>query len=235
MAILATAVVACDRQTSETGAASADASDAARLAQLRDTVEALERRRTRLEDERQIKRLQHTFGYYIDRGLWDEAADLFADHGVIEFGLDGEYAGRDRVRDYLRAFGGDRDGLAEGQLNEHIQFMPVVTVADDGRRAQGRWRAIIMGGELGGDAWWGEGPQENIYVKENGVWKLERLHWFQTIAVPYELGWMEAEDINGGIWVSDRLAPDRPPSMPYETWPATFLPPFHFPNPVTGE
>lgn len=228
--MIAIMAAACERDRPAT-----DTDEAARLAQLRGTVEALERRRTRLEDERQIKRIQHAFGYYVDRGLWDEAADLFADDGTIEFGLDGVYAGRERVREYLHALGGGRAGLGEGTLNEHIQFMPVVTVAQDGTRAQARWRNIIMGGEHGGDAYWGEGPYENEYVKQDGVWKIARLHWFQTVVVPYEHGWMDHDDLNGGIWVSDELPPDRPPGMPYETWPNTFLPPFHFPNPVTGE
>ena len=52
--------------------------------------------------------------------------------------------------------------------------------------------------------------------------------------VPYEGGWQVNEDVNGGKWVSGTLPPDRPPSVEYETWPGTYLPPFHFPNPVIG-
>ena len=43
----------------------------------------------RLEGHRAVKKLQRAFGYYVDRGLWGEAADLFADDGTIEIGLDG--------------------------------------------------------------------------------------------------------------------------------------------------
>jgi hypothetical protein len=32
--------------------------------------------------------------------------------------------------------------------------------------------------------------------------------------------------------VSEEFPPDEPTSVEYETWPSTFLPPFHFPNPV---
>jgi hypothetical protein len=234
IAAAAITLTACGGQTPEDGGASTT-TDAAELARLRTTVDALERRKTRLEDERQVKRLQHAFGYYIDRGLWDEAAELFADDGTIEIGLDGVYVGRERVREYLYAFGGGESGLPEGRLNEHLQIMPVITVAEDGASALGRWRAIILGGELGGEAYWGEGPYENRYVKDNGIWKIDQLHWYQTVVVPYEDGWQFNDDLNGGIWVSDRLPPDRPPSVRYDTWPATYLPPFHFPNPVTGQ
>src|SRR5690606_6814981 len=221
---------ACARNDDPPGAAAAGTNAvpsevAARLA-------SLEARKTRVEDVSAIERLQHAYGYYIDEGLWDEAADLFAAEGTIEFGLDGVYAGRDRVREYLYAFGDGRRGLPDGVLNEHLQIMPVITLSDDGLSAQGRWRAIILGGTLGESAYWGEGPYENSYVKEDGVWKIKSLHWFQTVVVPYENGWQREEDLNGGVWVSDELPPDAPPTVAYTTWPAPYVPPYHFPNPV---
>ena len=195
----------------------------------------LEHRKTLVEDANAIKRLQRAYGYYLDEALWDELVDLFVEDGTIEIGLDGVYAGRARIREYLYALGGGRASLPEGALSEHMQLMPVVTVAPDGRSARGRWRAILMIGELGGgQAIWGEGPYENEYVKEDGVWKLKSVHWYQSMVVPYEGGWQVNPDVNGGKWVSDALPPDRPPTVEYETWPGTYLPPFHFPNPVLG-
>src|SRR5690606_25578039 len=49
---------------------------------------------------------------------------------------------------------------------------------------------------------------------------------------PYENGWQREEDLNGGVWVSDELPPDAPPTVAYTTWPAPYVPPYHFPNPV---
>ena len=106
---------------------------------------------------------------------------LFADDGTIEIGLDGVYVGKARVREYLYALGGGRQGLVDGELNEHLQVMPVITVAADGLTAKARWRAITLTGELGGDAFWGEGPYENEYVKDGGVWKIKTLHWYQAL------------------------------------------------------
>lgn len=208
--------------------------DATERAAIEGAIEQLDLRRSLIEDANDIERLQRAYGYYLDEALWDELADLFTDDGSIEIALDGIYVGRERIREYLYALGGGRSGLAEGQLNEHMQLMPVITVAPDGRSAKGRWRAIIMAGGLGGRAIWGEGPYENEYVKQDGVWKLDKVHWYQTIAVPYEGGWQVNEDVNGGKWVSDSLPPDRPPSVEYGTWPDTYLPPFHFPNPALG-
>ena len=201
---------------------------------LQQQVRQLETRRERIEDRNDIERLQRAYGYYVDEGLWDEVADLFAEDGSVEYGLDGVYVGRDRIREYLYALGDGQNGLPEGRLNEHLQLMPVVTVAADGMSARGRWRGLILEGELGRSAMWGEGPYENTYVKEDGVWKIMNLHWYQSMLVPYEGGWQVNEDPTGGIFVSDTLGPDAPPTVGYETWPATYLPPFHFPNPVLG-
>jgi hypothetical protein len=204
----------------------------AALRALEARVAELEHRKERVEDMGAIERLQHAYGYYVDRGLWDEVANLFADDGTIEIGLDGVYVGKARVREYLHALGGGRQGLADGELNEHLQVMPVITVAADGRTAKARWRAIVLAGELGGDAFWGEGPYENEYVKEDGVWKIQTLHWYQALYVPYEGGWQTNPDPTGAKLVSATLPPDRPPSVEYKTWPDTYVPPFSFPNPV---
>lgn len=188
----------------------------------------LEQRGTRLADMHAVRKLQRAWGYYLDEGQWDDAADLFASDATIEFGLDGVFRGRDRIREYLHAMGDGRTGLAPGQLNEHFQLMPVITMSDDGRHAQGTWRDIMLQGKLGVGAQWGEGPAETRYVKEDGVWKISRLHWFQTVHVPYEGGWGVHPDDNAGRFVGDRLKPDAPTSIQYKTWPGAFTPPFHF-------
>jgi hypothetical protein len=216
------------------GACSAGPSpeETARVAALTDRIAALEQRKSLIEDSNAIERLQHAYGYYIDRGLWDEVANLFADDGTIEIGLDGVYAGKARVREYLVALGGGRQGLPAGKLNEHLQVMPVITVAPDGLTAKARWRAITLTGENGGEAFWCEGPYENEYVKDGGVWKIKTLHWYQALFVPYERGWQTQPDPTGGKHVPATLPPDRPPSVDYKTWPDTYVPPFSFPNPV---
>jgi hypothetical protein len=191
-------------------------------------IAALAARTQRVEDINAVKRLQRAYGYYLDEGLWDDAADLFATDATVEIGLDGVYRGRERIRAYFRLFGRGRNGLAAGELNEHLRVMPVITMGRDGTSAQGTWRAIILSGKLGAEAWWSEGPYENSYVKEGGIWKISRLHWFQTLRVPYEGGWAKHPDRNGAKFASDRLPPDSPPTVQYKTWPGAFTPPFHF-------
>jgi hypothetical protein len=202
-------------------------------AELRARIMVLRNQVDRVRDANDIKRLQRTFGYYMEEALWDEVVELFSEDATFEFARDGVYRGRARIREYLYAMGGGQSGLREGQLREILQLMPVVTLGDDGKTAKARWRAIMLTGEYGGEALWGEGPYENEYVKENGVWLISSLHWHQSILVPYEGGWARHEDSNHGLWVFPVLPPDAPPTYDGGWWPTTFLPPFSFANPVS--
>ena len=79
------------------------AKDAAQLAALQSRIAALEHRKTLVADSIDIERLQAAFGYYFDKALWDDVANLFADDGTMEIALDGVYVGKTRVREYLKA------------------------------------------------------------------------------------------------------------------------------------
>ena len=63
------------------------------------------------------------------------------------------------------------------------------------------------------------------------MWKIAKLHWYQTFMVPYQGGWAKNKDINNGMFVSKQLPPDRPPTEKYGVWPAVYIPPFHYRNP----
>lgn len=206
-----------------------DAGLQAQIAQLSAEVD-------QLEGARAVRKLQRAYGYYVDRGLWDEAADLFADDGTVEIGLDGVYVGKARIKEYLKRLGGGQDGLAYGQLYEHAQLQPEIDVAADGLSARGRWRELQMTGHFGKDAFWGDGVEENAYVREGGVWKIKSLHLYVNFVAPHAGGWPRlqpaAED-----WRSDTakaFPPDRPPTERYRPFPDPHIAPFHYTNPVTG-
>ncbi|MEI9963953.1 MAG: nuclear transport factor 2 family protein [Caulobacteraceae bacterium] len=218
------------------GLSGAPAQAAPGAAAINAEIDGLSAEVDQLEGARAVRKLQRAFGYYVDRGLWDEAADLFADDGTIEVGMDGVYVGKARIREYLQREGGGKEGLAYGQLNEHLQLQPKVDVAADGLTAKGRWRELEMLGHFGQDAFWGDGIEENAYVKEGGVWKIKSLHLYVNFVAPYEGGWARMKRAPAD-WRTDAakaFPPDRPPTATYRPFPEPQVPPFHYANPVTG-
>lgn len=201
-----------------------------RLAMLETKLSSLEQEIQLLEDTKAIKRLQRAYGYYLDKGLADEITELFSSVGTVEIGQSGVYVGKERVAEYYEYLLGD--GLDEGELNNHMIIQGVVNVAEDGMTANGRWRAFIQLGEHGESATWADGPYENEYVKEDGVWKFSKVHWYGTVVAPYDPGWHKAAQPLTGP--SEELPPDRPPTEVYQSYPSAHLPPYHYRNPVSG-
>jgi len=183
-----------------------------------------------LEDEHELENLQRIYGFYVDKHMWHQVADLFTEDGTLEIGGRGVFKGKDRVLEYLQVLG--PEGPQEGLLYEHTQMQPVIDVAPDGKTAKARWRAFIQVGNWHQGSRWGMGIYENDYVKEDGVWKIDHLHAYFVMYTPYDKGWgVEAQP---NTKPGDRIEPDAPPSVPHETYPTIFVPPFHYENPVTG-
>jgi hypothetical protein len=202
----------------------------ARLAALESKLAALEHEIQLLEDTKAIKRLQRAYGYYADKKLSGEIGALFAADATAEIGGLGVFVGNERVGElYDFLLGGE---LEHGQLFNHMILQGVVHVAPDGNTAKGRWRALIQLGEHGESAVWSEGPYENEYVKEDGVWKFGKVHWYATLTAPYAPGWHLAQIPMDGP--SETLPPDRPPTEVYQSYPAAYLPLYHYDNPVSG-
>ena len=195
-----------------------------RLSSYRDRVE-------RLEDQHDIEVLQSTYGYYFDKGMWEEVAGLFSRNGRFEYGARGVYIGPRRIEQALLFFGPER--LAPGHLNNHMQLQAVITVAEDGRTATARYQGMIMLSEPGANGIWGVGIYENEYVKEGGVWKIAELHFYVTGMTDYDAGWANSAIPMEGM--SAIFPPDEPPSVRYRSFPSNYIPPFSFPHPVTGE
>jgi hypothetical protein len=203
-----------------------------RLERLEARLAEAERRITRMEDVEAIKRLQRAYGYYLDKGFWQEIADLFAPDGTIEIAARGVYR-RDRIYPFLRdLIGRQRDGLAPGQLMNHMQLQGIVTLSEAGDTAQGRWRAFIQVADHGKTAIWAEGPYECVYRKIGGIWTIASLIWFPTYYTPFDQGWAKVGLPSSAVDPS--FPPDEPSTHVYETFPAQFIPPYHYSHPVTG-
>jgi hypothetical protein len=202
----------------------------AELGALAARAATLERDIGLLEDVDAIKRLQRSYGFYTDKQLWGAAAALFAADGSIEVGGRGVYVGPRRIREFLLTNG--PEGPQPRRLYDHMQLQPVIDVAPDGRTAQARWHVFAQEAVHGEYANWGLGILENEYVKEEGVWKIRRHHFFTTMSTPYGEGWGKTAIPNEGPLAE--LPPDGPPTVEYQAYPATFVVPFHYEHPVTA-
>ncbi len=190
-------------------------------------LDQLEARITRLEDLNAIERLQKTYGYFVDESQWTRLSELFSEDATLEIGGKGLFLGRHRVLEYMQtAFG--PDGAKDGVLAQHMQFQPVADISADGRTGWVRSRAFVMS-----NAGWGLPLYENEYEKgDDGIWRISRLSGPFTMYTNWE-GW--GKNALNNTW-PDKFdpPPDLPPTTVYLTYPAYYIVPFHYPNPVTG-
>src|SRR4051812_18160473 len=104
--------------------------DAARLATLNARVKAIADETAQVEAITKIQRLGRALGYYTDKGYFGEAADLFTEDGSFQWGVDGIYRGKARIRELLTRHGGgsmkEAPGLPFGRLNLRMQLQPMV-------------------------------------------------------------------------------------------------------------
>ncbi|HTR01202.1 MAG TPA: nuclear transport factor 2 family protein, partial [Candidatus Acidoferrum sp.] len=186
----------------------------------------------RLADETAVQNLQHSFGYYLDRHLWDDVADLFTANGTLELDQRGVYQGGAHIKAALAAFYG-ADKLQYGELFDHINLSTVVTVAPDGMTAGARTAVLDQLGKNGEYARWEQGTLENSFVKEGGVWKLVAVHYYPRFITDYDLGW--AADAKPAPAASAAPAPDAKPTQRYAAYPDNYVVALHYVNPVTGK
>lgn len=210
------------------------ASDADRLAVLKQRLADLSAQTLKVEDITRVQRLQRAFGYYLDKGYFGEAADLFTEQGQVQYGVDGVYTGKARIQELFTRHGGGSmaagPGLPFGRFNMHMQLQPLITVAEDGQTAQGRWREFALLGNYKVKAEWGDAILENDYVKEDGVWKIAQIRYYTNFIAPYQGGWASLQPVNGD-WesaVSKVFPPDQVSPVQYQPFPSVFVPPYHF-------
>jgi triacylglycerol lipase len=185
----------------------------------------------RAKDFHEIDNLTSAYGYYLDKNLWNDLADLFAANGSIELAQRGAYIGRERVRAFLfNVFG--KEGPSENRLGNHVQYQAVIHVAPGGETAKVRSR-MMQQLNFGPRASMGASLYENEFVKENGVWKFSIDHTFNTWTAGYDGGWAR----NPGRTVpgpSKAFPPDTPPTFTFQMFPTVYEIPFHYVHPVTG-
>lgn len=221
--------------------------DDPRIAGLERLVADLSHHLALLEDAAAIRKLHHLYGYFIDKCLYEETVDLFADDGVVRF-FGGIWKGKESVRRlyigrFRKNFTGDHNGPVKGFLLDHMQMQDVIDVADDRRTAKARFRVFMAAGrhaDHGGPRqWWEGGLYENEYVREDGVWKISLLNYHPQWHADYESGWAHTKP--NYLPFFEKTVSDGEPGGPDEIdktvwlWPQHEVLPFHNMHPVTGK
>lgn len=219
---------------------------------LRRQVEELASEVARLNDVQAIRKLQHAYGYYLDKCLYDEVVDLFADSGEVRF-MGGVYRGKAGQRRlycqrFRESFTQGHNGPVHGFLLDHPQLQDIVDVADDRSRARGRFRCVMQAGshesrsnrpERLPQQWWEGGVYENEYVREQGVWKIQVLNYTVTYHGLYAEGWAHTPrdlvSLLTKTYPEDPAGPDALIEPKPALWPETQVVPFHYVHPVTGK
>lgn len=204
----------------------------------------LEKRVQAIEDWIEIDRLEKIYGYYLDNGQMQKIVDCFSDNmESIEIGDRGVFKGKEGLRkfffEYLGRGGGAKPGdatkLPPGRLAFHMQHQGVITIDPDGKTAKGRWYLVMIQArpiEKGGKprSILGHGVYENEFVKEDGVWKFQKMFMSLHYRSPIGEGWADLPNMSIGH------APgyDEPPTF-YHPYPDIQIYPFSFKHPVTGK
>ncbi|MEJ0035507.1 MAG: nuclear transport factor 2 family protein [Gammaproteobacteria bacterium] len=188
---------------------------------------SLEARVQNLNDESAVLNLQSAYGFYFDRKMWDDVADLFTANGTMELEQQGVYASAKSIRHALEQFGPPT--LKDGELNDNPQLDTIVTIAADGRSAKARGMQFSMTGVNNVGARWGTSIFENTYVKQGDAWKIASVHLYPRMKADYAKGW--AHDAQPAQGPNKDFPADKPPTQKFSIYPTFFVPKIQFANP----
>ncbi len=208
-------------------------------------VEYLEKKVQRLEDVDEIKKLQRSYGFYLEHWMAEDIIDLFAEGPDTELLVAaGAYKSKEAIRRFFH-HGVENIEVRRSEnpefLHQVMQLSGVVDVEPDGLTAHGRWYGFganafpAEGNKI--NPGWMNGVYEVDYVKQNGRWKLKKVRWCMTFHAPWGESFVDPQrrldkKIDRPYQRNPAL---RPTGSPEETlYPSGFICPFHFDNPVTG-
>jgi len=159
------------------------------------SIDELSYRITSMNDEDDVRNLQHAFGYYVDRRMWTDVVDLFVTTGDATASIDGigKFSGGSGVRQALEKHMGP-EGLTEGILNDHMILSTIVKVDPSGEQAVARSVGFAQLGDTNKRAAsWEFSIYRNTFVKDaaDGLWKFKELNITPLITANYfnKVGW----------------------------------------------
>jgi len=144
----------------------------------------LEARIRALEDLEAIKRLKYKYFYHIDKGLWDEIGDCFAEDGAADYVESGVIQGKAAITKFFK------ENVAPAySMCVHQGHNPEIELTSD-TRATGVWEleAFMVTAETNTGLWIAI-FYEDEYAKEKGEWKITRTKGIPIFWSDIEKGW----------------------------------------------
>jgi hypothetical protein len=186
------------------------------------SLPALAGRIQALRDDAEVRNLQNAYGYYVDWKMWDDVVDLFAPAGSVAISGIGTYHGPKGIRRSFERSG--PAGLRWGEVNDHIQADLIVEVAADGMHARARGIQLGMIGRDNAKAWWTLTRFDNLFVKQGGKWRFDKMRKAMWMMTDYDKGW--AKDWQSQPQPSEQFRPDGPaPATLPDIWQLERRPP----------
>ena len=147
----------------------------------------------------------NAYGYYLDRGMYDDIVDLFAADAQVDVAGQGVYNGTASIRRFLGRYGSP--GLDEGELNDRPLLMPLVNVSDDGSTALVRVVEVGMTGQHRGAGFWSAAIDTFLLrAGADGKWRIAQLHQRPVMRADYAQGW--AHPLPAQMPIGESLWPD---------------------------
>lgn len=127
----------------------------------------LEARVRKLEDIEVIKKLKARYWRCVDRKLWEELAECFAEDATADYGPDIKLKGRQAIIEFLKASLG-----ANNVVTSHIGHRPEIEITGESTATAMWWLNdyIIMQPNVKRR---GYAFYEDEYVKKDGRWKIK--------------------------------------------------------------
>jgi hypothetical protein len=190
----------------------------------------------RLRDIEEIKTLQKAYGYYLEHWMSQEVIDLFADGNDVTLTLAaGTYLGKEGVKKYF-----NHTVATPEFIHQVMQLSGIVTVDPDGKTAKGRWYgwgSVARPVQKSIRQHFFNGIYECEYIKEGGVWKIQKMKFDQIYKASPKEGWVKPELVapfDPSIYQTPPNIKADIPRTVFPSYPSGYITPFSFNHPVTG-
>jgi hypothetical protein len=143
------------------------------MQELEAKIKSLENEVDIIKDIEAIRRLQKSYGYYVEHLMVDEVTELWSDDGELQLVGWGAFKGKEKIRSVWTKM---RNDNPLQYIYLAMQLSDIIDIAPDGKTAKARWYSLGGGGSRTTDekgqtirGSLSTGVCENQYIKVDGI------------------------------------------------------------------